>query len=380
MSFEFIDSPAGAERVLAELSGESSIALDLEAAGFHRYSDRACLVQISTAGGRDLILDPLAFDVGPLLKPLLEDPSVEVLMHGSDFDLRLLDRDFDIHPTALFDTQAAAQVLGERAIGLASLLENFLDVKLAKKYQRADWAQRPLPGAMLDYAVNDTRYLHRLVEVLRGRLEAAGRTHWAHEECRQLETIRHEDDADLDPVTRVKGARDLSPREVSRLREAIAWRDGIARAEDRAPFRVASDQVLIEAALLPPKSAEDLAGRKGMNAHLARTEGESLVERLATVDRLGPDELTPYPRPKRDGRGRPPPEVEEVADRLKAIRNRAADELGLDRGTLLPNAVVLETAFQSPGSLSDLGEIPGIKKWQIEAVGEQILAALDTSR
>lgn len=377
MSFEFVDNIEDARRVLSEIAGTRSIALDLEAAGFHRYSDRVCLIQISTPEGRDLILDPLAMEVGDLLRPFLEDPDREILMHGSDYDLRLLDRDLDIHLTALFDTQAAAQVLGEPGLGLAALLEKFLDIKLAKKFQRADWAKRPLPEDMLEYAACDTRYLHDLVAKLRARLEEAGRTHWAVEEFRALETIRSEDDSDTDPVTRVKKGRDLALREVARLREAVQWRDGIARTLDRAPFRVAADDVLIDAATNPPRSVGEFASRKGMNGRLAHAEGEALLESMRRIDELPESELTPWPRPRRDGRGRPPPEVEEVADRLKAVRNRVADELGLDRGTLLPNAVVVETAFVHPRSTKELGEVPGIKSWQIEAVGERLLAALD---
>ncbi len=376
MSFEFIENIEDARRIVAEMAGTRSIALDLEAAGFHRYSDRVCLIQISTPEGRDIILDPLTMEVGDLLRPFLEDPGREILMHGSDYDLRLLDRDLNIHLTALFDTQAAAQVLGESGLGLAALLEKFLDVKLAKKFQRADWAKRPLPEDMLEYAACDTRYLHELVAKLRANLDTAGRAHWAHEECRVLETIRSEEDLDADLVIKVKKGRDLAPREVARLREAVQWRDGIARTLDRAPFRVAADDVLIDAAVTPPRSVGEFASRKGMNGRLAHSEGDSLIEKIRAIDQLPDAELVGWPRPKRDGRGRPPPEIEEVADRLKAVRNKAADELGLDRGTLMPNAVVVETAFAHPRSKEELGEVAGIKGWQIEAVGERLLAAL----
>ena len=79
-----------------------------------------------------------------VLRGALEDPKVEVLMHGGDYDLRLLDRDLGILPVRLFDTQVAAALTGEPAIGLSALLEKYVGVKLAKKYQRADWAARPL--------------------------------------------------------------------------------------------------------------------------------------------------------------------------------------------------------------------------------------------
>ncbi len=307
MSFVLIDDPRQVDPLSRALSRRDPIALDCEAAGFHRYTDRLCLVQLTTTDGTDYILDPLALDIAEILRDTLEDPDVRVLMHGADYDLRLLDRDLDTNLKGLFDTQAAAALLGEPGLGLAALLERHLDVRLAKKYQRADWARRPLPDEMLDYAASDTRYLHRLVEILTQRLEDAGRMEWAHEEFQELEKIRWEEDPDEDPVTRVKGARDLAPREVTALREALAWRDGIARDQDRAAFRVAQDQVLMEIAERRPSSVNDLASLKGMNGRLARERGAGLLERLSRVDRLSRDELVAYPRPPRNGPGRPPP-------------------------------------------------------------------------
>lgn len=377
MSFVFIDGPEHADHLARALSARDAVALDCEAAGFHRYTDRLCLVQLTTIDGTDFIVDPLAIDVAPLLRPTLEDPDVPVLMHGADYDLRLLDRDLGIRLRGLFDTQAAAALLGEPALGLAALLERHLDVRLEKKYQRADWARRPLPEAMLEYAASDTRYLHRLVERLRARLVTAGRMDWAEEEFRELETVRFEGDQGQDPVARVKGARDLPPRAVTALREALAWRDEIAREQDRAPFRVAQDEVLLTVAERRPRTVEALAGLKGMNARLAREAGQALMQRLERVDGLPADDLVAFPPPSRNGPGRPPPEVEELVERLRAVRNRNAQALGLDRGTLLPNALLLDIARVAPGSPEALAALPGIKRWQVEVLGDELLAVLD---
>ena len=243
MIFNLIDDPADLVPLRRALAQERWIALDCEAAGFHRYSDRLCLLQISTADVT-VVVDSLAFDPGDALRGPLGDSSVEILMHGADYDLRLLDRDLKVAVRGLFDTQVAASLLGESAIGLAALLEQNFGVKLSKKYQRADWAKRPLSEDMLAYAATDTLHLRALADLLKDRLSRIGRLEWALEECRQLEDTRWEEDSEEDPVQRVKGARDLGPREVTALREPLAWRDRIARDRDRAPFRVAGDQAL----------------------------------------------------------------------------------------------------------------------------------------
>jgi ribonuclease D len=376
MSFILVDSPTDLSKLAQALASEPRIALDCEAAGFHRYSDRLCLLQISTAKA-NWIVDPLAFDPSEALRGPLGDPSVEILMHGADYDLRLLDRDLEIAVHGLFDSQVAAALLGESGLGLAALLETHLGIKLSKKHQRADWARRPLPADMLEYAAADTRHLRELADVLRDRLIKADRLEWALEECRALEDTRWEGGDGEDPVARVRGARDLGPREVAALREALAWRDEIARERDRAPFRVAGDQALLDAVVRRPRTAAELGEVKGLSPALAKQSGQELIDRFDRVAALPERELVPYPRRSRTGPGRPPPDVDERAERLKQVRNRRADELKIDRGTLLPNAVLLEIARTSPTTEAELRAVPGLRRWQAEVLGEPLLAVLN---
>jgi ribonuclease D len=301
-------------------------------------------------------------------------------MHGADYDLRLLDRDLGVKLRGLFDTQVAAALLGESALGLAALLERHLGVKLSKKFQRADWARRPLPDDMLEYAAGDTRHLRELADLLRERLERAGRLAWALEECRFLEEARWTEaqtDEPDDPVARVRGARDLTPREIAYLREALDWRDRIAKARDKAPFRIAGDQALLEAVVRRPGTPEQLAEVKGFSPALARQEGQDLLERMARVALIAEKEMVPLSRRPRGGPGRPSPDAEQRAERLKEIRNKRADELGIDRGTLLPNAVLLEIARREPRTSEELAQVPGLRGWQAEALGEPLLATLN---
>jgi len=371
MDYDLIDQPGDLERARDILKGSSRIALDCEAAGFHRYSDRLCLVQLSTPHV-NLILDPLALDLAPILAPPLEDPEVEVVMHGADYDVRLLDRDLGLHIRRLFDTQAAATLLGTTSFGLASLLEENLGLRLPKTHQRADWARRPLPDEMLRYAANDTRHLLALADILAEELEKKERRAWAEEEFRTLEAIRWEEE-EVDPVTRVKGARDLTPREVTGLRRALEWRDGIARSRDRAPFRVVGDQVLLEVVVTRPRTPSALAELKGMSHHLARDHGRELLSLLEEVDSLGDTELEPYPRWKGNGPGRPSPEEEALARRIRDLRTEKANDLELDRGVLLSNAQIAEIVRMAPRSMEELRALPGLRTWQVEILGTPIL-------
>lgn len=384
MPFVHVQDASQTDGLRRDLASSRRIALDCEAAGFHRYSDRLCLLQVTTES-TTYIIDPLGFDPSELLRGILEDPAVPIVMHGADYDLRLLDRDLGILLHGLFDTQVAAALLGEQALGLQALLESRLGISLSKKYQRADWAERPLNEGMLEYAADDTRHLLRLADILADELKAAGRDLWAAEECRTLEanaTAKGDDDAEPeDPVTRVKGARDLSPREVHALREALEWRDRLARERDKAPFRVVGDQPLVEAVLVRPLDQRELAAIKGFPSGLARVEGIELLQRFDHVAQLPDEELRPYPRaPRRGGPGRPTPESEELAEKLKVARNKRAEELGLDRGTLMANALVQAIAVQRPETLEALSRVDGIRSWQVDAVGPALLAVLARRR
>ena len=378
MSHIHVQSHGEAEGLISDLASARRFALDCEAAGFHRYSDRLCLLQISV-GERTYVVDPLAFDPTEILRGPLEREDVGVVMHGADFDLRLLSRDLGIRLHGLVDTQIQAALLGEEALGLSSLLQSRLGVKLSKKHQRADWAARPLSDGMLEYAADDTRYLERLTDILSEEIESRDRTSWVLEECRALEEVSDgatEVEEPEDPVLRVKGARDLPARHVTAIRQALLWRDEIARAQDRAPFRVIGDKPLIEAVGRRPRRVEELTEVQGFPRRLARDEGKELLRRLRAVSEMPEEELVPYPRNARRGPPRPPPELEALVESLKAARNRKADQIGLPKGTLLSNAMLLEIARAAPSTTDELLAVEGMRRWKADVIGAPLLEIL----
>jgi len=377
----YVDSVDRARGIEGALHRAGDIALDCEAAGFHRYSDRLCLVQLSTAHGT-FVLDPLAIDLAPRLKPFLEDPGRRIIMHGAAYDLRLLARDLGIRIANLADTQVAASLLGEPAVGLQALLGEHLGIRVSKRYQRADWAKRPLTSGMIEYAAGDTRHLHDLIAILENGLRENGRMHWADEEYRWLCASAAEADADdaaVDPVTRFKDARRMDDRSVTALREVIAWRDRIARARDRAPFRVVSDQALAEVVATRPASVPALAAVKGFPPRLAHSRGRSLLELLDRVERRPAGKLVPYPPPRRRGT-RWTPEDDVVLDRVKEVRNAAAVRLGLERGRVMSNQVLSRIVAAKPRSHAGLGAVDDVRGWQLEVLGDDLLGALNPRR
>src|SRR3954451_17743064 len=148
-SAEYLDRVEEVDRFLDEISDAKELALDTEGASFHRFIDRIYLLQLSTRE-RSAVIDPLPIGAPARLGEILQDPNVEVVFHDADYDLRLLHQDYGWHVNNIFDTRIAAQLLGMKSFGLAALLDQFFEVKLDKKHQRADWSLRPLTQGMLD--------------------------------------------------------------------------------------------------------------------------------------------------------------------------------------------------------------------------------------
>ena len=324
------------------------VGIDTEADSFHSYHHKLCLIQISFSGVHALI-DPLAVDRDGLqpLSDVLADPDVTVLMHGADYDVRVLDRDLGARVAGLRDTQVAAQLLGEEHTGLAALLQAYLGVLLDKRFQRADWSQRPLSADLLRYAVNDTAHLAALSTVLEAQLRARGRLEWWHEECAALEAIRWEP-SPVDPLAfdRMKGASRLQGEDRDRLAALYHWRDQTARSRDAAPFRVLRNEILLAVASAAPTTAAELAVVPGVSPGVVRRWGRDLLRVLAAV--------TPAPARQVRPRLEVDRQREERLRALREIRDGLAVELSLLPGVLAPRAALEAVVDGSPNSLPAL--------------------------
>jgi ribonuclease D len=304
---------------------------------------------------------------------MLEDGAVEVVFHDADYDLRLLHQDYGWHVRNIFDTRIAAQLLGIRSFGLAALLEDFFGVRLDKKHQRADWSLRPLTQGMLDYAAQDTRYLLDLRDELRSRLEKLGRLEWAKEEFERLEGTRWEPEDDSQNFLKIKGARDLTRRELALLRELVPWRDGVARELDRATFRVMGNEVLLDIARKAPTDAKQLAGLKGMPRGILDRGGAAILSAVKRGLEVAEEHLPKFPRAAKWEREE---DFEAKVTKLKTIRDGAATRLLLDPGVLCSRERLEAIVRAKPRRVKDLEDVPGLRRWQIGEMGEEFVEAL----
>ena len=328
------------------------IAVDTEADSLHAYPEKICLIQISTVAG-DRLVDPLA---GINLDLLLDALNAhQLLMHGADYDLRLLRKHHEFVPSAIFDTMLAARLLGERQFGLSALVEKFLGVKLEKGSQKANWARRPLTERMETYARNDTHYLKPLVDKLRLELEQKGRLTWHEESCaRLIDESTRVIPVDEDEVWRVKGSHALSRSALAVLRELWRWREQEAVAAARPPFFVLSHEIMVD---LAAAAADSRPVEPLMPRHLSDRRRGGLKAAIQAGLELPAEQHPDYIR----NRGRRPTEAERRRfDELERLRNVRAQKLELDPTLIASRSTLAELARSWDAAA------PALMSWQRE--------------
>ena len=341
-----IDTDQKLAAFLPVVRAASWVAVDTEADSLHAYPEKVCLIQISTISGDELI-DPLAsFDLGPLLGAL---SGHELIMHGADYDLRLLEKHHQFVPSAVFDTMLAARLLGLSQFSLGHLVEQLLGVKLEKGAQKANWALRPLTERMERYARNDTHYLRPLEEELKPALKAKGRLAWHRESCARLITeSTKERPANLDSVWRVKGSHRLGRAALAILREVWQWRETEAIGVNRPPYFVVSHEALVEiaAAAATPRPLEPLFPR-----HLSERRRNGLLKAVARGLAVPAED---QPKLLRASSRRPSEAERRRALELQKCRDARASDLGIDPTLIASRSMLSDLAHDWDKHSADL--------------------------
>jgi ribonuclease D len=227
---------------------------------------------------------------------------------------------------------------------------------------------------MLDYAAQDTKHLLDLRDELKSRLEKLGRMEWAREEFDRLEGTKWEDDDSSQAFLRIKGARDLTRRELALLRELVPWRDAVAKEVDRATFRVMGNEVLLDIARTAPKSVRELSTLKGMPRGILDRGAHAILEAVQRGLEVAEEHLPRFPRSQRWDKEQ---DFDDRVSKLKSVRDAAATRLNLDPGVLCSRERLEAVARKKPTRVNDLDDVPGLRRWQIGEMGEAFVRALN---
>lgn len=370
----YVDSSEKFVQALKSVGASSWAAVDTEADSLHHYLEKLCLVQVSVAD-EDYVLDPLgSIDIKPLIAALAYK---FLILHGADFDLRMLFRYTGFKASKIFDTMIAAQYLGYDKQGLADLALKHCQVTLSKSAQKADWSIRPLDEKMLAYASNDTHFLKTIQEIMEAELRELGRYEWHRQACERLaRAIPLQKDNRIEREDRwvIKGANKLRGTQVAILKELWAWREVEAQKFDRPTFKVLTNEMLLE--LVQWASATD-----NPNVELwskcprnIKRDHRDRVNQIIVAARTMP--LIYFPEKKHSFKKKPPQDFKEKLGILKTKREEIAKELNVQPSLVATNSILEHVIVEPPKTREELEKMDGVLSWQARCLFDVIAEVL----
>ena len=379
--FRVIESPADFDDAVRRLAeGEGPIAVDAERASGFRYSQRAYLIQMYRRGSGTFLFDPPQIPDFSSLQDAVH--SEEWVLHAASQDLACL-REVGLDPDRIFDTELAARLLGMPRVGLASVVEELLGIKLAKEHSAADWSTRPLPQAWLTYAALDVELLVDVRDRLTERLAETGKADLADQEF-QAVLAREAKPPAAEPWRRLSGIHALrNPRNLAVARELWLSRDARAAELDVAPGRMVPDASILAVAKALPSTRRALADLREFTGRASRSELDrwwTAVEAGLATDKLPavrvPSDSPPPPRawamrnPEADARLRlAKAGIAEVAEELEMPVENLLTPDHLRRVAWAP------PAEPTPAAVSEALAELGARRWQVEATAQIIADA-----
>ncbi len=244
----FVTRPEELAALIEAMASARYLPLDTEFVRERTYFPQLALLQIATTDTVWLV-DPIAgLDLTPFWQALVSRDT-PVVMHAGDQDLDLILTAAGRLPTQVFDTQIAAELLGIGSqLSYAALTEVLLGTRLDKGETRSDWLARPLSDMQMNYAVQDVAQLHALYPLLEQRLQDAGRLDWmAEETARQCDPARFTP-PDEQRWQKIRGVQTLNQAGLAVLQVLAAWRERLAREQDRPRRWAWGDQAMLDLA------------------------------------------------------------------------------------------------------------------------------------
>lgn len=355
--------------MLAELMRSTIVAVDTESNSLFAYHEQVCLVQISTQK-TDYLVDPLVVDI-KTLDDLFNSPKIEKVFHAAEYDIICLRRDYHFTFTNIFDTMIASRLLKKAGLGLGACLEKEFGVIVDKRHQRADWGERPIKDAMLEYARMDTHYLIPLRELREAELKTAGLWDLAQEDFQRL--AESNGTAPIHPdCWSVAGKEKLEPHQMAVLQGLVEYRERVAKLLDHPVFKVMSDQCLVTLASTLPANRIELENCAALSEKQLHRYGHDLL----TTIRQSSDR----PVPKRKSNHRPSEEYLKRYDKLKRWRVEKATALGLESDVILPKDILRGVADLKEVNRESLRDVMHSTPWRYKQYGTKILKILSAEK
>ncbi len=361
-SYNYIETDEALTDLILRLEKAKRIAVDTEADSLHHYFEKVCLIQL-TLNQTNYIIDPLSkIDLSDVLNILSEKP---LILHGADYDLRMLQSSFGFRPkNKIFDTMIAAKLLGYKKFSLAALVEHFFNIILKKQGQKSNWSKRPLSDSQLEYACNDTLFLEKISENLTTELKGLNRYSWCSETIDSMvQSTTNNKERDPDMVWRIKGTGLLKEHQLIFLQKIWQWREKIASKKDIPTFKIMGNSQMIElaawAADNPSRSTENFPG-------LPKSYSGSRMKTLEkAIEKAHSTKKTDWPKFRK--RKKPVHNKPGYKNLVKALKEECvlvAEDLGMNPTDIANNATLELLASERPKTLKEVSDCGNIMQWQ----------------
>ncbi|MCF7958755.1 MAG: HRDC domain-containing protein [Phycisphaerae bacterium] len=360
--FVYVDKAHTLEKLTAAVKTSEKIALDTEADSLHSYYEKVCLIQL-TLNNKHYILDPLAdLDLTRFLNALANRP---LIIHGSDYDLRMMFQSFNFQPKRhVFDSVVAARLLGYEKYSLAALTERFCNVLLPKTGQKSNWGRRPLTESQLIYACNDTRYMEVIAQHLYLELKNLNRVLWHQEQCTFItqEALKNKTIQDPENCWRLKGLSKFSRRQMAFVRQIWNWRERQAQKSDKPPFKVMNNNLILDLALWANKQNPPIDSNHHMPRLPRNCTGQrlnALIKAIKVVETM-PENKYPDHKIKKPSQS-PGPEFDTLRHETALI----AKKINIPASILASRANLIAITIKKPTSMEGIfNAAPAIMRWQ----------------
>jgi len=362
---QWIEDEGGLLALSAQLRSCEWIAIDSESNSGFVYQERLCLLQLNVADQLwvvDLTALPDGKQALDTLRQPFESRATRIVLHGGEFDVGCLKRDYEISLRGVWDTQQATSFLGWEKTGYGAVVEEVCGVKLAKDFARYNWGQRPLDAAPLGYALDDVAYLQTVGLKLYELVEDADLLEEVEIANRVVEEATWNGGFKADGAWSLKGARQLPAESRSILSSLYTWRDSIARRLDLPPGRVVNNANLVALSRNPATTLQDLK-RLGLSSLVRSSFAGELLQRIAEARRQ------PAPIVESVRRERSDPAVQRRGDRLKVWRRQEAARRGVPLQVVLPVAAIRHLQRNGAGELPSVPQL-GLKR--VDLYGEEL--------
>lgn len=349
----WVRSDGELDALAPDLEGATSLAIDTESNSMFVYREQICLIQLNVAGALWLLDAPgLTAEAmrTSALATALEDPAVEVQLHGGEYDVACFKREYGLALRGVYDSQQAAAFLGMPRTGYGALVEQATGTALAKGHAQYDWGRRPIEADALTYALDDVCYLPSVVAWIRGQVRDADLEEEVAIACAAVEEAApHAVEVNPRKLLKHKRARGLDPTQQAVLVRLGMWRETNAMRFNKPPGRLVSTEVLAKIARAMPTTPGELKRCK-VGPRIEQRFGRSLV---AAVE----DGLERPPEIHAEAGSRPSTQVRKRTDRLRSWRRGEAEARGVPPAVVLPPRALEYLGAHGADALDDVPQL-----------------------